>query len=85
VGFDEKKDSLGRGQDGARTALPIWMSFWARAMKEAPIDEFPIPGNIVFVPVDQWGRPGRPGAPGVQMEAFVAGTEPRWPSAAVAP
>jgi len=27
--------------------------------------------------VDEMGQPGHPGTPGVQMEAFVAGTEPR--------
>jgi hypothetical protein len=46
-------------------------------MKDKPIEQYPIPGNIVFVPVDEMGRPGHPGTPGVQMEAFVAGTEPR--------
>jgi penicillin-binding protein 1A len=82
VGFDEKKESLGKGQDGARTALPIWMDFWAQATKDKPIEDYPIPGNIVFIPVDELGRPGRPGAPGVRMEAFVAGTEPRIASGA---
>jgi penicillin-binding protein 1A len=77
VGFDEKKESLGRGRDGAHTALPIWMEFWAEAMKDKPIEEYSIPGNIVFVPVDGYGQPGSAGTPGVRMEAFVAGTEPR--------
>jgi penicillin-binding protein 1A len=84
VGFDEKKDSLGKGQDGAHAALPIWIEFWAQAMKDQPVEDYPIPGNIVFVPVDEYGRPGRPGTPGVQMEAFVAGTEPRAAFAAAA-
>lgn len=77
VGFDEKKDSLGKGETGAEAALPIWMDFWAAATASRPIEEFSIPGNIVFVPVDAAGRPGPAGAPGVQMEAFVAGSEPR--------
>jgi penicillin-binding protein 1A len=77
VGFDEKKNSLGRGEDGARAALPIWMEFWAAATADRPIEEHPIPGNVVFVPVDDRGHPGEPGGPGVHMEAFVAGTEPR--------
>ena len=77
VGYDEKKDSLGPHEEGARAALPIWMDFWAQAMKDKPIEDYAIPGNIVFVPVDSLGRPARPGAPGVQMEAFVAGTEPK--------
>ena len=77
VGFDEKKDTLGRGQDGARTALPIWMEFWADAMKDKPAEDMPVPANIVFVPVDGSGRPAPPGTPGTRMEPFVAGTEPR--------
>jgi penicillin-binding protein 1A len=77
VGFDEKKDSLGRGETGADAALPIWMDFWAAATADRPVEEHPIPGNVVFVPVDEMGRPGAPGAAGVRMEAFVAGTEPR--------
>ena len=76
-GFDEKKDSLGRGETGADAALPIWMDFWAAATADRPVEEHPIPGNVVFVPVDEMGRPGAPGAAGVRMEAFVAGTEPR--------
>jgi len=77
VGFDEKKDSLGPKADGGSVALPIWMEFWQAVMSQRPIEEFAIPGNVVFVPVDEMGQPGAPGAPGVHMEAFVAGTEPR--------
>jgi penicillin-binding protein 1A len=80
VGFDEKKDSLGRGATGSEAALPIWMEFWAAATASRPVEEFPIPGNVVFVPVDELGRAGAPGTPGVRMETFVAGTEPRRPS-----
>jgi penicillin-binding protein 1A len=77
VGFDEKKESLGRGETGSEAALPIWMDFWATAAADRPVEDYPIPGNIVFVPVDDMGHPGTPGAPGVHMEAFVSGTEPR--------
>jgi penicillin-binding protein 1A len=77
VGFDEKKESLGRGRDGSRTALPIWQEFWTEIMKDKPVEEYSIPGNIVFVPVDGYGQPGPAGTAGVRMEAFVAGTEPR--------
>ncbi len=81
VGYDDKRISLGKREEGGRAALPIWMDFWAQAMKDRPVEEYKVPGNIVFVPVDGMGRPGRPGVPGVQMEAFIAGTEPRLMSA----
>jgi penicillin-binding protein 1A len=84
VGFDEKRESLGRGSDGAHTALPIWMDFWGTVMKDRPVDDYPVPANIVFVPVDADGQPASPGDAGVHMEAFVAGTEPRARSVAVA-
>jgi penicillin-binding protein 1A len=77
VGYDDKRLSLGAKEEGGRVALPIWMEFWAQAMKDKPIEEYAVPGNIVFVPVDAAGRPSRPGLPGVQMQPFVAGTEPR--------
>ena len=85
VGFDEKKDSLGRGETGAEAALPIWMEFWGAVTADRPVEEYPIPGNVVFVPVDEMGRPGAPGGVGVRMEAFVAGTEPRAAADAAAP
>ncbi|HVQ30643.1 MAG TPA: PBP1A family penicillin-binding protein [Vicinamibacteria bacterium] len=80
VGFDEKKDSLGKDETGGHAALPIWLDFWKPLMAEKPVEEFSIPANIVFVPVDEMGQPGHAGMPGVQMEAFVAGTEPRFSS-----
>jgi penicillin-binding protein 1A len=76
VGYDDKRRSLGREETGARAALPIWISFWKKAMAQAPIESFPVPSNIVFVPVDALGRRASPGAPGVHLEPFVAGTEP---------
>jgi penicillin-binding protein 1A len=80
VGFDEKKDSLGKDETGGHAALPIWLDFWKPVTAEKPVEEYPIPANIVFMPVDEMGRPGHAGMPGVQMEAFVAGTEPRFSS-----
>jgi penicillin-binding protein 1A len=65
IGFDDKRLSLGRGSDGARTALPIWMEFWATAIKDTKPQSYSVPANIVFLPVE--GR----------LEPFVAGTEPK--------
>ena len=84
VGYDDKRKTLGPHEEGARAALPMWMDFWGRVMKDKPLQDFPIPGNIVFLPIDLDGRPAEPGTPGAHMEAFIAGTEPRagtWTSA----
>jgi penicillin-binding protein 1A len=77
LGFDDKRKSLGRGQDGARTALPVWMEFWKAAMAGRPVEEVSVPANIVFAPVDGAGQSVPPGAPGARMEPFINGTEPR--------
>jgi membrane carboxypeptidase/penicillin-binding protein len=53
------------------------MDFWSEIMKDKPVEDFAVPGNIVFVPVDRDGYAGQPGDPGVRMEPFIAGTEPR--------
>ena len=80
VGFDEKK-SLGTLEQGAKAALPIWMNFMrayidGRPDKDTP-PEFPTPGNIVFVPVEQaTGAVAETGASGTINEAFIAGTQP---------
>lgn len=43
-GFDDKRKSLGRGQDGARTSLPIFIDFWKQAMLQLPKEQvFPPP------------------------------------------
>jgi penicillin-binding protein 1A len=76
VGYDDKRKSLGRREEGSRAALPIWMDFWKDVTKDRPVEEFAVPSNIVFVPVDAGGAPGAPGSKGTRMEAFVAGTEP---------
>ena len=46
-GFDDKRISLGRMRDGARTSLPIFIDFWKEAIKQLPKDQaFPPPMPI---------------------------------------
>jgi penicillin-binding protein 1A len=81
VGHDEKKP-LGGNEDGARSALPIWIDFMqahiARYAEEEEPPQFAAPGNIVFMTVDR--HTGKvvtdPFAPGTIREAFIAGTQP---------
>jgi penicillin-binding protein 1A len=77
IGFDEKK-TLGRGETGANTALPIWIdvmkAYLAKRGRENK-PEFTPPGNIVFVSVDKaTGTPST--GDGAIGEAFIAGTQP---------
>jgi penicillin-binding protein 1A len=77
VGYDEKKP-LGRGEDGARAALPIWMDFMKHHIDgRTDPPEFSPPGNIVFLRVDRTtGAPAAPDAPDAVNEAFISGTQP---------
>src|SRR5688572_21027683 len=72
VGYDRPR-SLGKDETGSRVAVPIWVSYMARILGESPREDFPVPDNVVFVPVDldtsnQCLR--------VVNMAFVKGTEP---------
>jgi len=44
VGFDDKQKSLGRGETGAKAALPIWLQFMQAAVAGMPAENFP---NVV--------------------------------------
>jgi penicillin-binding protein 1A len=39
IGYDKKK-SLGRGETGARAALPPWVDFMEKAVKDKPVETF---------------------------------------------
>ena len=41
VGFDDKAISLGKGETGARAALPIWIEFMQGALQGLPVEGFP--------------------------------------------
>ena len=51
VGFDDRR-SLGESETGARSALPIWITFMKEALKQLPVVPFEIPDGVTFVKVD---------------------------------
>ncbi len=61
VGFDDDSRSLGAGEEGSRTALPMWIDFMAVAL--AGTDEAPLrqPPGIVSVRIDKRHRAARVG------------------------
>lgn len=76
VSFDEEK-TLGAGEVGGRSALPIWVDFMKAAHKELPELDFSIPSGIVFANIDnQTGRLASASSSRVARQAFVQGTEP---------
>jgi penicillin-binding protein 1A len=81
LGFDDKRKSLGSAEQGAFAALPIWMDFMKSYIAQRPDKddppEFPAPGNIVFLAVDQSNGSVLPSdSPGTIREAFISGTQP---------
>ncbi len=50
VGYDQPKP-MGRGETGARTAVPIYKEFATKALPLYPVAEFPIPEGITFYDV----------------------------------
>jgi penicillin-binding protein 1A len=51
MGYDQPR-SLGRGETGSQSALPIWMNFMATALKRAPQNGWPMPAGIISVKID---------------------------------
>ncbi len=77
VGYDQPAP-LGRGETGARAALPIWIRFMGAALRGVPQRRIPQPPGIVTVRIDRTtGRPTAPGNPGAIFEIFRAGEAPR--------
>jgi penicillin-binding protein 1A len=49
--FDECR-ALGRGEEGARTALPIWVDFMTKALATTSIFDFAQPAGIAEARID---------------------------------
>jgi penicillin-binding protein 1A len=76
VGFDQERP-LGKQEVGGRAAAPIWLYFMEKAIKDTPVESFPVPEGIVFIKVDQkTGLPVKPSSPGSISECFLEGTTP---------
>jgi penicillin-binding protein 1A len=76
VGFDNPR-TLGRREQGATVAAPIFRDFMKGALADQPATPFRVPPGIDFVSVDSHsGSLVSPGASGAILEAFKAGTEP---------
>lgn len=74
VGYDDQR-SMGRGETGANTALPIWIRYMTNVLRDYPMDDFTVPEGVHFVNIDQ--KTGRPSnGPRSTKEVFIVGSEP---------
>ncbi len=72
VGMDSN-ESLGRLEQGGRTALPIWVDFMQTALADRPVRDDPVPVGIVEASIDAaTGLRVRPGTAGALREWFPA-------------
>ncbi len=76
AGYDSEK-SLGVGETGGKTALPIWLRYMMKAHEDLPRQEFPTPDKIVFANIDNvTGKLASASSKVVVRQAFLEGTEP---------
>jgi penicillin-binding protein 1A len=76
VGFDDHRP-LGKGESGARAALPIWMEVIRAAVGDRPAVEFPVPGGITTARIDpKSGLLAYEGMQDALEEVFLEGTAP---------
>jgi penicillin-binding protein 1A len=77
TGFDEYR-SLGDMETGSRAAAPIWVRFMKKYFVDQPIQAFPIPSGINFIPIDRkTGLLATKDCPTIFVEAFKEGSEPK--------
>jgi len=54
MGYDQPR-SLGDRETGGGAALPIWMSYMERMLKDVPQAEYTMPDNMIAVPINEEG------------------------------
>jgi penicillin-binding protein 1A len=76
VGYDDDLP-LGPGEEGSRTALPIWIEFMRIALRGAPEHQMEMPDGIINQRINRkTGCPARAGEPNAIFEMFREGHVP---------
>lgn len=75
VGFDDNKRVLGKGEAGAKTAMPAWVAYMKAALSDVPERQLDLPPNIVEKTIDS--NSGLLSEGGGRKEFFIVGTEPK--------
>ena len=75
VGFDDNKRILGRGEAGAKTAMPAWVAYMKAALSDIPERQLDLPPNIVEKTIDS--NSGLLSEGVGRKEYFIVGTEPK--------
>ena len=75
VGFDDNKRVLGKGEAGAKTAMPAWVVYMKAALSDVPERQLALPPNIMEKTIDS--NSGLLSEGGGRKEYFIVGTEPK--------
>ena len=76
VGYDQERP-LGKRETGSQAAAPAWVAFMLKATEGMPIEQFPVPDNIEFRPIDPMtGLLAPEDSPEIVIEAFAPNTSP---------
>ena len=75
VGFDDNKRVLGKGEAGAKTAMPAWVAYMKAALSDVPERQLTLPPNIIEKTIDS--NSGLLSEGGGRKEYFIVGTEPK--------
>ncbi len=76
VGYDDHRP-LGRGETGARAALPGWVAFMKTALQNEAVQPFPVAAGLLHAYIDpESGERVSGDAPGALEEVFLPGTLP---------
>jgi len=73
IGFDQPKN-LGNKETGGGLALPIWIGYMAKALKNIPIEERPIPPGIISQDGEYYYAENPPGVGIDSLEGATRGT-----------
>ena len=77
MGFDDER-SLGGGEDGARSAGPIWMSYIARGATQRASPDAGAPNRLIDVKISPYtGTLADPMDPEAIYETFMLEHQPR--------
>jgi penicillin-binding protein 1A len=60
IGFDQPKN-LGNRETGGGVALPIWIGYMQKALKDLPVEERPVPEGIIMANGDYYYAENPPG------------------------
>ncbi|MCK4502943.1 MAG: PBP1A family penicillin-binding protein [Desulfuromonadales bacterium] len=76
VGYDQERP-LGKNETGSKAAAPAWVNFMKGAVQQYPLQDFKIPDNIEFHPIDKEnGLLLAADDKHAYFEVFAAGTAP---------